>query len=70
MEDLVKLVEAVKLVELEEECDGIPDGRIWAEGTGLQLSDSNQEGANTGILLHHASCTSEGLYIVDVDRTK
>jgi hypothetical protein len=73
MEDLVKLVEAVKLIELEE-CDGTPDGRIWEEGTGLQPSDSNQEDVNTGIepsfFLHHASRTSEGLYIVDMDRTK
>ena len=45
MEDLVKLVEAVKLVDLSDDtgegsAEGlIPDGRVWAEGTGIQPTD-------------------------------
>ena len=41
MEGLVKLVEAVKLVDTSSLQSGsdfpIPDGRIWAEGKGLEI---------------------------------
>ena len=39
-QDLVKLVEAVKLVDTKSvgNTNDIPDGRIWAEGTGIDLN--------------------------------
>ena len=40
MQDLVKLVEAVRFVDTDSVCDenDVPDGRIWAEGTGIDLN--------------------------------
>lgn len=80
MEDLVKLVEAVKLVDLSDDtgegsAEGlIPDGRVWAEGTGIQPTDlppAEADGKVTGTaLLRFSSRTSDGLYVVDADRTK
>jgi len=76
MEDLVKLVEAVKLVDVGDESgsDGqIPDGRVWAEGTGVGPVDvqAKPDGDVTGSeLLRFASRTSNGLFVVDADRTK
>jgi hypothetical protein len=80
MENLVKLVEAVKLVAISEEDleesgqEGqIPDGRVWAEGTGLRPVDVSAKADDevTGSeLLRFASRTSDGFYVVDADRTK
>ena len=72
LEQLVKLVEAVKLVEVNRsEESSIPDGRIWAEGTGLPLNEANEvtrDGVNGQALLRHAARTSNGYYLVDADR--
>lgn len=77
MEDLVKLVEAVKLVDLSDgpgdAADHIPDGRIWTEGTGIQPGPvpANTEGEVTGAaLLKYGARTSDGYYVVDADRTR
>ena len=76
MEDLVKLVEAVKLVDVGDESgsDGqIPDGRVWAEGTGVGPVDvqAKPDGDVTSSeLLRFARRTSNGLFVVDADRTK
>ncbi|KAL4241392.1 hypothetical protein ABKN59_000312 [Abortiporus biennis] len=78
MEDLVKMVEAVKLVDtgIEESTDGtVPDGRIWVEGTGIDLilgevDDISASNSSGQALLQHAARTSNGLYVVDADRTK
>jgi hypothetical protein len=77
MENLVKLVEAVKLVDTRTVDDShpIPDGRIWAEGVGIELSEDVSEHPNDEVggraLLQHASRTSpNGFYVVDTDRSK
>jgi len=36
MEELVRLVEAVKLKEIGHG-EGVPDGRVWAGGKGIRL---------------------------------
>ena len=81
MENLVKLVEAVKLVDVglaskAAEAE-VPDGRIWAEGTGIPLEYSGErmspkdEGEVHGqALLAYASRTEDNLYVVDTDRAK
>ncbi|KAI0347509.1 hypothetical protein BDW22DRAFT_1405021 [Trametopsis cervina] len=76
MEDLVKLVEAVRLVQVDEhiadpEGHGVPDGRIWAEGMGISLKKevraevAEDEGAHGRALLKHAQRTHNGFYVVD-----
>jgi len=75
MENLVKLVEAVKLVEVDDldNSDQIPDGRIWAEGVSVEHSKGDLEEGEIGgrALLRHASRTSpNGLYLVESDRSK
>lgn len=79
MEGLVKLVEAVKLADLNRgdgsvAKDGdIPDGRIWAEASGIQSLPPQVDipGEITGAgLLQFAERTTDGLYIVDADRRK
>lgn len=81
MENLVKLVEAVKLVDVgstSRAAEGeVPDGRIWAEGTGIPLeySQENASPEDKGeihgqALLEHASRTENSLYVVDTSRPK
>ncbi|KAJ3552921.1 hypothetical protein NM688_g3896 [Phlebia brevispora] len=81
MENLVKLVEAVRLVDVgqtTESGDGeVPDGRIWAEGTGISLEYKKEpapfppEGEVHGqALLGYASRTENKLYVVDTERLK
>ncbi|KIP09190.1 hypothetical protein PHLGIDRAFT_87036 [Phlebiopsis gigantea 11061_1 CR5-6] len=69
LSNLVKLVEAVKAVDVGQPDERIPDGRIWAEGTGVQL----ERGAATKggrDLLRHAARTEDGFYVVDADRSR
>lgn len=65
MEELVRLVEAVKLVDTS----GIgSDGRIWPHGRGIDLSEAQINGgevAEEKDILKHATKTANGLYIVD-----
>ncbi|KAI0637932.1 hypothetical protein C8Q77DRAFT_1153627 [Trametes polyzona] len=80
VEDLVKLVEAVKLVDVSEAVDDaqhvVPDGRIWAEGEGIDLDaaplteSDGSESAHGTALLKHASRTLEGLYVVEADKPR
>lgn len=77
MQDLVKLVEAVKLVNTDsvDEGNSVPDGRIWAEGTGIDLDaepvpvDEN-EVRGRGLLKYAKNVSPEGLYLIDSDRSK
>ncbi|KAH9894393.1 hypothetical protein C8Q73DRAFT_790938 [Cubamyces lactineus] len=77
VEDLVKLVEAVKLVDVGEVAeDGVPDGRIWAKGEGINLKavphdDAvDSEAAGGRALLAHASRTMDGFYVVETDKPR
>ncbi|KAI0080667.1 hypothetical protein K474DRAFT_151407 [Panus rudis PR-1116 ss-1] len=79
MENLVKLVEAVKTADVDELADAgtswgdsVPDGRIWAEGTGIGLRQVDPPNrVHTGQdLLAHASRTENGLYVVETDRPR
>ena len=77
MQELVKLVEAVKLVNTDsvDGGDGIPDGRIWAEGTGINLDAepilaNEKEVQGRDLLKYAKNVSSEGLYLVDSDRSK
>lgn len=81
MENLIKLVEAVKLVDpelLPQTKDGeVPDGRIWAEGFGIELTREKSSGSPAAqgevhgqALLDYAARTENNLYVVDADRSK
>ena len=75
LEDLVKLVEAVKLVHVEDGGVAVNDGRIWAQDTGIPLSeedmrDIDEDGAKGRDLLRHAARTSDDLYVVDAERVR
>ncbi|EKM59444.1 uncharacterized protein PHACADRAFT_249940 [Phanerochaete carnosa HHB-10118-sp] len=75
VESLVKLVEAVKLVDFGQhevsQAGDIPDGRIWAEGTGIRLErDEVSQELHGRDLLRNASRTEDGLYVVDIDRSR
>ncbi|KAF9222052.1 hypothetical protein BS17DRAFT_232687 [Gyrodon lividus] len=74
LDELVRLVEAVKLIDVERSADdSIPDGRICAEGTGIPLTKvvkwKNDE-THGRELLKHASRTVDGMYIVETDRKR
>lgn len=79
IEDLVKLVEAVKLVDVSEVAGdlehAVPDGRIWAEGEGINLdsnfADTEDPEATSGRgLVAHASFTLDDLYQVEADKPR
>ncbi|KZT72709.1 hypothetical protein DAEQUDRAFT_705260 [Daedalea quercina L-15889] len=79
MEGLVRLVEAVKLVDtrgLQSASDAsIPDGRIWAEGQGIELeqcgtSEHHGTEVNGRALLRYSTRVRDGLYIVDADKRR
>ncbi|KIL00302.1 hypothetical protein PAXRUDRAFT_821842 [Paxillus rubicundulus Ve08.2h10] len=74
LEELVRLVEAVKFTRAESSAiDSIPDGRIWEEGSGMLLTkvlDVNNVEVHGRELLKHASQTINGMYIVETDRKR
>ncbi|KAH8106318.1 hypothetical protein BXZ70DRAFT_432560, partial [Cristinia sonorae] len=78
LENLVKLVDAVKLVDkgvFGEEGGRVPDGRVWADDVGIDLSiDTRSSGHNPNMdgrsLLQHAARTANGLYVVEADKPK
>ncbi|KAI0723038.1 hypothetical protein C8Q76DRAFT_794020 [Earliella scabrosa] len=77
IEELVKLVEAVKLVDVSQvaEDDSVPDGRIWASGEGVRLDDeafarAGADAVDGRSLLTHASRTTDGLYVVETDKLR
>ena len=78
MEELVRLVEAVKLVDVSgvTEEGSVPDGRIWASGEGILLdaeafaTSGDANAAEGRALLTHASRTMDGLYVVEADKPR
>lgn len=79
----MRLVEAVRLVdtsEVEVEGEGVPDGRIWAEGEGIELDSAPSVLASEGLgkdktesaraLMKHAAKTANGLYVVESEKMK
>ncbi|KZT26994.1 hypothetical protein NEOLEDRAFT_1131492 [Neolentinus lepideus HHB14362 ss-1] len=75
MENLVKLVEAVRIPDLQgEEKEAVPDGRVWADGMGIELTESVGEVSAEEIrgrdLLAWPYRTSNGMYVVDTDRRR
>lgn len=73
LQELLRLVESVKLVDTTSapggtEDSGIPDSRIWTEGRGLDLEAPDAqhlEEAHGGALLRHASKHVDGQYVVE-----
>jgi hypothetical protein len=76
LEDLVKLVESVKLFKgpgASSPVDTAVDARVWAEGSGIDLKkappwDRDQEALDRTELLSRASRTEDGLYVIYSDR--
>jgi len=76
LEDLVKLVESVKLFKgpgASSPVDTAVDARVWAEGSGIDLKkvppgDRDQEALDRAELLSRASRTEDGLYVIYSDR--
>ena len=74
MEDLVKLVEAVKLVDTDSIGDenGVLDGRIWAKGTSIDLDAEStpameNEVGGCDLLKYAKNISPEGLYLINSD---
>lgn len=71
LDELVRLVEAVKLVNVDRPTDSfIPDGRVWAENTGILLTKEPHDEIQGTRLLHVANRTLEGMYVVETDRER
>jgi hypothetical protein len=73
LEDLIKLVEAARLVETPENNGEIADGRVWAEGVGLPLHGRPgvaDEPYGRDLLKHSSQTTDNGFYVVDVERAE
>ena len=82
LEELVRLVEAVKLVDTGGGSTGettcIVDGRVWPEGMGMALTKEKsikefegvEEGESGANLLKYASDTRNGLYTVESERSR
>lgn len=77
--ELIRLVEAVKTVNLpesSEDHDAIPDGRIWQDGRGISFDDYKKDGLNLSSepegreLMGHASETRDGYYLVKSERRR
>lgn len=73
LEELIKLVEATKLIKLEKTDNiGIPDGRIIEEGSGIPLDKTPRENEDVRgqDLLPYASRSTNGMYVVETDRSR
>lgn len=72
LEELIRLVEAVKLVKVSSEEEHVPDARIWAEGTGLPLEEPSESTEEVGgqELLRYAAKSSGDMYLVEAERRK
>ena len=74
MEDLVRLVEAVKIAPIEPiEGEGPPDGRVWPSDRGIVLEDvvvPDETLPSGRELLKHTQRTENGYYLVDKVTTK
>lgn len=76
MEDLIRLVEAVKMAPGDDDAKGPPpDGRVWPSGRGIIPLEDIVESEETKLpsgreLLKHAPRTVNGYYLVDRASTK
>jgi len=78
LEDLVRLVESVRLFDASgtsSTVDTTLDSRIWAEGMGIRLQkvppgDRDLTALDPGELLSRASRTEGGFYVVHSDRAR
>lgn len=76
LEDLVKLVESVRLFNVPSDSipmDVVVDARVWAENTGIDLQkvpsgSHDREALDPAELLSRASRTENGLYVMHSDR--
>ncbi|KAH9077384.1 hypothetical protein EDB83DRAFT_2349789, partial [Lactarius deliciosus] len=73
LEDLVKLVESVRLFNVPTPTHVIADARVWAENTGIDLQNvpsrtHDREALDSAELLSQASRTENGLYVMHSDR--
>ncbi|KAG8956562.1 hypothetical protein FRC04_000040 [Tulasnella sp. 424] len=73
--EMIRMVEAVKTIELPKDKSGIPDGRIWPEARGMQLEEGVSrealdlpEEAKGRSLLDAATNTKDGFYLVETER--
>ena len=72
MQDLIMLVKAVRLVNTDSVGDAhdFLDGKIRAEGTGIDLGAEPIEVQGRDLLEHTKNVSPEGLYLTDSDRSK
>ena len=76
LEDLVKLVESVRLFNVPSNptpTQDVADARVWAENTGIDLQKvpsgaHDREALDPAELLSRASRTENGLYVMHSDR--
>ncbi|KAH9050007.1 hypothetical protein EDB84DRAFT_1408405 [Lactarius hengduanensis] len=73
LEDLVKLVESVRLFNVPTPTHVVADARVWPENTGIDLQDvpsrtHDREALDSAELLSRASRTENGLYVMHSDR--
>lgn len=71
MEELVKLVEAVKLVNTEGvEVVGWSEKRDLKQATSTDIADSSEPEVSGRELMKHAARTAGGFYVVDADKPR
>lgn len=75
--EMIRLVEAVKTIELPKDGNGIADGRIWPEARGMPLGEAESGGAldlpqeaKGRSLLDAATNVKDGLYLVETERKR
>ncbi|KAG8903831.1 hypothetical protein FRB99_002682 [Tulasnella sp. 403] len=74
--EMVRMVEAVKTVDLPKEATGIPDARIWPESLGMDTRASSSTGPDLPPepsgqqLMQNAERTADGFYMVESDRKR
>ncbi|KDQ07736.1 hypothetical protein BOTBODRAFT_80267, partial [Botryobasidium botryosum FD-172 SS1] len=75
--ELIRLVEAVKLVHVDRGSgdDGIPDARLWQEGKGIDLFVGSKPKAgetkrHESNVVGHAEQSEDGYYVVETSRRK
>ncbi|KAG9045851.1 hypothetical protein FS837_005562 [Tulasnella sp. UAMH 9824] len=75
--EMIRMVEAVKTIELPKDGSGIPDGRIWPEARGMQFEEEASgdaldlpEEAKGRPLLDAATNTKDGYYLVETERKR
>ena len=72
LEDMIRLVEAVKTIEIPDTpATGTFDGRVWPDSQGLQFDDSIAESHGKKAphgrdLLKHSSAANDEFYLVEL----